>query len=90
MNIKKETLLRCIEKWGETAQLHMAIEEMAELTKEIIKYFRGNDNREHIIEEIADVILMIEQLKNLFSVTDNELQGAIDFKITRVEKKLEQ
>jgi NTP pyrophosphatase (non-canonical NTP hydrolase) len=89
MNIKKETLLRCIGRWGERAQLYMAIEEMAELTKEIIKYFRGTNNREHIIEETADVILVIEQLKYLFSITDDELQKAIDFKINRVENRLE-
>lgn len=35
-------------------QLNIAIEEFAELTKEICKHKRGADNTESIVEEIAD------------------------------------
>lgn len=44
----------------------VAIEEMAELQKELTKDLRGEGNAEHIAEEIADVIIMIEQLTIIY------------------------
>ena len=57
-----------IEHNGEDMQLNVAVEEMAELTKEIIKYKRGFDNLQQLAEEIADVEIMLEQLKLIFGV----------------------
>ncbi len=54
------TLEEAIEVYGEDLQKQVAIEEMAELTKEICKDFRGKDNREQIIEEIVDVYIVLE------------------------------
>ena len=49
-------LKRALETWGEQAQMLMVIEEMSELTKEILKNInRKKDNIEQIIEETADV-----------------------------------
>lgn len=66
MNHKEiiDTYKKAIETYGEKAQKLMAIEEMSELTKEICKDFRGKLNREHLIEEIIDVIITIDQLTN--------------------------
>ena len=55
-----------IQKWGEALQVCMAIEEMSELTKELIKFFRGKWTKEKIAEEIADTEIMLEQLKVMF------------------------
>ena len=49
--------------WGADAQTLMVFEEMAELQKELCKAARGRDNREQIAEEIADVEIMLEQMK---------------------------
>lgn len=43
---------KAIETYGKDLQKQVAIEEMAELTKEICKDFRGKGNREHIIEKL--------------------------------------
>ena len=51
--------------WGAEAQTLMVFEEMAELQKELCKAARGKDNREQIAEEIADVEIMLEQMKIL-------------------------
>ena len=51
--------------WGADAQTLMVFEEMAELQKELCKAARGRDNREQIAEEIADVEIMLEQMKVL-------------------------
>jgi hypothetical protein len=45
----------------------MAMEEMSELIKELSKNLRGNDNISAISEEMADVEIMLEQLKVIFS-----------------------
>ena len=49
--------------YGKTSQCTVCMEEMAELTKELSKNLRGQDNAAHIAEEIADVEIMLEQLK---------------------------
>ena len=58
----QEIFNKAISTYGEKAQKLMAIEEMSELTKEICKDFRGKLDREHLIEEMADVTITIDQL----------------------------
>lgn len=55
-----------LERWGSESQTRMAIEEMAELTKELCKYLRGCGNAVSIAEEIADVEIILEQMKLLY------------------------
>jgi len=58
---------KAIEKWGDK-QIIVAMEEMAELIKELSKHLRGRENKKEITEEIADVEIMIEQLKLMFGI----------------------
>ena len=47
----------------------MVVEEMSELTKEILKNVnRGKDNVAAIVEETADVEIMLEQLKENYGI----------------------
>lgn len=55
-----------VKKYGKISQLIMCMEEMAELTKEISKSIRGADNSSAISEEIADVEIMLEQLRVIY------------------------
>ena len=58
-----------IKEFGEAAQVTMVFEEMAELQKELCKWLRGNtdaEERYRIAEEIADVEIMLAQMKLLF------------------------
>ena len=61
---EKELYIKAVAKWGVPAQLLMAIEEMSELTKEILKFLRKKES--NIIEELVDVEIMLEQLKLIF------------------------
>ena len=65
MNFKNDDLyMDAWEKWGETAQLDMLIEECSELIHAVSKYKRGKPNSlKHIAEELADVEIMIGQTK---------------------------
>lgn len=90
MNDQTKTLLlrQALEKYGEPIQLIMVIEEIAELTKEISKYFRGKNNRENIIEEVGDVYIMLEQMKMIFDISAEELEITMSKKIKRLEDLL--
>jgi hypothetical protein len=68
---KEEIYQKAIEVFGIPMQLIMAIEEMSELTKEIIKDLRGKRNFAHISEEIADIEIMLEQLKIIYKNADD-------------------
>ena len=61
--------LRAINQWGYEAQLDMALEEMLELSLELRRFMRngGEWDAEKIEEEIADVEIMIGQLKLIFN-----------------------
>lgn len=91
MNHKEiiDTYKQAIETYGERAQKLMAIEEMSELTKEICKDFRGKLDREHLIEELADVTITIDQLMLMYKISGNELQQMCERKMERLKERLE-
>lgn len=51
--------------YGEEHQMLKAVEEMAELTQAIIKYLDDPAKWNDLIEELADVLIMVEQLDYL-------------------------
>lgn len=55
---------------GLLIQQLVAIEELGELQKEIIKDIRGEGNLNHLIEEIADAEIVIEQIKSYYNLED--------------------
>ena len=55
-----------LDAFGAEPQIKMLFEEMAELQMAICKNGRGKDNRDNIAEEIADVQIMLEQMKRLY------------------------
>ncbi len=83
------TYNKAIELYGEKAQKLMAIEEMSELTKEICKDFRGKLNREHLIEEIVDVIITIDQLMMMYEISGDEIEQMREKKFERLKERLE-
>lgn len=75
-----------VETYGNDAQEDMAIEECSELIKAILKFRRSNakdsDLRDAVIDEIADVQIMLTQLGIIFNCVE-EVNERIDFKIDR-------
>lgn len=61
----------------------VAIEELSELQKKLTKDLRGNANDEHIAEEMADVEIMLEQLKIMYDNNDN-VKRYKELKISRI------
>lgn len=85
----KKILLEAIELWGEDFQLDMMIEEMAELTKAIMKLKRaggGSELRVKVSEEIADVKIMIEQMEQMFS--EKNIDSFYNEKLRRLKRRI--
>lgn len=82
------TLEKAIETYGKDMQLNVAIEELSELIKEICKSKRGSDNRDNIIEEMADCYIMLDQLTIIFGIKASEIIAMTDKKLARLENRL--
>lgn len=59
---RQEVLERALEEWGEKAQFLMAHEECGELITAVARYYRGRASKEEVLEEVADVQLLLDQL----------------------------
>lgn len=85
---------RCICEYGTQPQIDVAIEEMSELTKALLKWRRAKGAeltaaRDNIIDEIADVRIMCRQMEILFQAED-EVERRMDFKVERQRKRLDE
>ena len=94
ITMRPEVLQQAIDTYGSRAQEEMAIEEMAELTKAIVKRHRAGDKASYdkamssITEEMADVIIMLTQLL-MFYGNRKDVQKAIDEKVNRLAGRLD-
>lgn len=84
---------RCICEYGTQPQIDVALEEMSELTKALLKWRRAKGAeltkaRDNIIDEIADVRIMCRQMEILFQAED-EVERRIDFKVDRQKGRLD-
>ncbi len=66
-----------IKEWGVESQLDMATEECAELIVAIchIKRTAKQVIRSELKGELADVSLMIEQVRSMYGITDDEMEA---------------
>jgi len=63
INDEEKTLYGKVWQRWKDLQFIMLFEEMSELQKEICKQYRGKGDNEAIAEEIADVQIMLDQMK---------------------------
>lgn len=73
--------------YGAEPQKLMVMEEMSELQKELCKSSRGKDNRLHIAEEIADVLIVLEQMVILYDCAE-QVQDWHKVKIARLDERI--
>lgn len=89
--MSKELYQKVMDKYGVDAQLNVAIEELSELIKEICKRKRGYPNVDNLTEEIADVEIMVEQLRFICE-SEYCILDRIDkwkaYKLNRLEERL--
>lgn len=89
------TGIRVINRLGKRHQLSVAQEELAELIQAISKYNRSLDNqfdkekaKQMIIEEMADVTIMMAQLIDITEIKQSQIDAAIKLKTLRMEERL--
>lgn len=94
--INNETM----DRYGIERQSLVAMEELSELQKAISKLVRNPEEktkplefkglRNNLIEEMADVIICMDQLKEYYKVKTSEIQSIIDSKQARQRRRLEE
>ena len=65
-----DVYLEAIKTFGSLSQMVIVMEECSKKQKEVSKIIREKGNLENLAEEIADVEIMLEQLKLIFTLHD--------------------
>lgn len=84
---KTELYKKLLEDYG-YAQVIVAIEELSELQKELCKALRYKLNEINLIEEIADVEIMLEQMKLYYEIDEEQLEKVKQYKLERTKQRL--
>lgn len=88
----QEKLLKIINNYGLLEQLKYIHSEYFELDEAIINYCDEERiyipeikkrYKDHITEEIADIMVMLKQFQVYFRINDKEINNIIDYKINR-------
>ena len=92
-----KTLQKARETYGAHKQIGVAAEECTELAKELIKAFRYDDfedavknTKDSVVDEVADVLIVLDHVLNLYSITQADLQPHISRKMNRLRYWLSQ
>ena len=67
----------------------ICMEELAELQQRISKQVREFDDKVGLMEEMADVYICLSFLEQIFNIKPDEMQKAIDVKLLREKRRLE-
>lgn len=82
-----EVYTKALAHYGEENQLTVALEELSECQKEICKFLRGYGNAGHLAEEVADALIMLEQVVHIFGL-DEMVGQEMDRKINRLNCRI--
>lgn len=87
--IDVQTIMQSIQFYGTDNQTTVCMEELAELIQAISKKKRGNISSRNLIEEIADVMISVEMLKQIYNISDFEIDMWIRKKQKRQRERME-
>lgn len=103
MNSIPELNKETAKHYGYEAQSNQLVEECAELIQAVSKYRRATTGAgqptagykktvalENLIEEIADVEIMLEQIKYLLQIPEDRLEAVKLFKVNRTRERIRQ
>ena len=82
-----------IKAHGKELETTVAMEELAELIQAVSKVKRygfRDEYKDNLIEELADVDIVIAELMMLFDVSTEDFYGVMDRKVQRIKKRLEE
>lgn len=75
--IDSNVVQNSIKHYGSDLQTTVCMEECSELIQAISKMKRGKDNRDNLIEEMADVMICMDILKQVYGVSDSDIQNYV-------------
>lgn len=80
-----------LDRWGLAAQAGQTVEECAELIVALQKHINRTpslETIENIVDEIADVEMMLAQMRLAFGIDDDTFRKKIENKFTKLNKYL--
>lgn len=84
-----ETMADALRTYGVGYQLMVAVEELNELSRALVRYQRGVDNEDEVIDEIADVLIVVGQLNLMFNDPNDAVGEALKRKLKRLRHKID-
>lgn len=88
VKIDNEIIKDSIVYYGKDAQSTVCMEECAELIQAISKEKRGKSDKNHLAEEMADVLISIELLKEIYDVSNEQINEWVDKKQKRIRSQM--
>ena len=89
IRIDEEKVKRIADYYGWNNQLKQLAEECSELSVESLHYIRDGRGIERISEEIADVLIMIQQIIYLIGHGYGDIEKCAEFKLDRQLSRIE-
>lgn len=92
---QQKILHKAIERYGHCNQQIKCIEEMGELTQALAKQMVAESStemlkaRRGIVEEVADVEIMLDQIKLIHDIKPAELEKEKEFKLVRLNARID-
>ena len=90
MTVNSEIIKDSIKHYGVDTQSTVCMEECAELIQAISKEKRGKHDYKHLAEEIADVLICISMLQDMYDIDSSDIQLWIDLKQKRIVERMKQ
>lgn len=87
--IDSNIIRHSIEHYGKDMQLTVCMEECAELIQAISKEKRGKSDRSHLVDEMADVLICIQILRQIYDVPEDSLDCHVAIKQERIMRRIE-
>ena len=80
----KDKLLTIFNTYGKSHQVSKLLEEVGEFIETVI-----NEDKENMVQEIADCTVMLNQFKEYYGITDEEITNNMQLKIKRQLERIE-
>lgn len=84
-----DILKKSIEYNGTETELAIIMEELSELIQQVSKRYRGKNYAMHLLEEMADVYICLDELKLMAGITDHDIEAAKSVKFERIRDSIQ-
>ena len=84
-----DILKKSIEHNGTETELVIIMEELSELIQQVSKKYRGKNYAMHLLEEMADVYICLEELKLIAGISNDDIEAAMSVKFERIRNDIQ-